>query len=330
MKVSLIELRGIKAAPARLVLLSVVIAVGFIIPAGTVRGEKIYLGQSSPGLSSLPVEIGIKRGFYKAEGFDEVLAVSMRSNLLTPALMTGELDFTLSAGTIINAAATGLPVRIVMSWLDRPYHMLVARPAIKSMTDLKGKKVAVSSFGSTPTWLVLQALAKYGIPENTVTLLAMGGSKERISALVTGAVDAAPMDITFITAWEQHGLNNLLYLGDLMKLSLGGLATSVKKINENPAQVRRMIKATARSIDFFKKNRLEAVRFMEQYLRLTPKAAEQVYGFAVRSLGDTGKIGNEDLERQIRLVKQQLRIDKDVPQGQVADWQFVDEMYGVK
>jgi ABC-type nitrate/sulfonate/bicarbonate transport system substrate-binding protein len=138
------------------------------------------------------------------------------------------------------------------------------------------------------------------------------------------------MDITFITAWEQHGLNNLLYLGDLMKLSLGGLATSVKKINENPAQVRRMIKATARSIDFFKKNRLEAVRFMEQYLRLTPKASEQVYGFAVRSLGDTGRIGNEDLERQIRLVKQQLRIDKDVPQAQVADWQFVDEIYGVK
>lgn len=137
------------------------IAIILIALTGTARAEKVYLGQSSPGLSSLPVEIGIKRGFYKNEGFDDVLPVSMRSNLLTPALMTGDLDFTLSAGTIINAAAAGLPVKIVMSWLDRPYHMLVARPGINNITDLKGKKIAVSSFGSTPTWLVLQALAKY-------------------------------------------------------------------------------------------------------------------------------------------------------------------------
>jgi ABC-type nitrate/sulfonate/bicarbonate transport system substrate-binding protein len=311
-------------------LLSVAIVVLFIVLTGAASAEKVYLGQSSPGLSSLPVEIGIKRGFYKNEGFDEVFAVSMRSNLLTPALMTGDLDFTLSAGTIINAAATGLPVKIVMSWLDRPYHMLVARPDIKSMTDLKGKKIAVSSFGSTPTWLVLQALAKYNIPENSVTLLTIGGSNERISALAAGAVDAAPMDITFISAWEQHGLNNLLYLGDLMKLSLGGLATSVRKINENPAQVRRMIKATVRSIDFFKKNKPDSVKFMENYLKLTPRAADQVYGFALKSLGDTGKIANDDLARQIRLVKQQLRIDKEVTQTQVADWQFINEIYGAK
>lgn len=300
------------------------------ILAGTARAEKIYLGQSSPGLSSLPVEIGIKQGFYRREGFDDVLAVSMRSNLLTPALMTGDLDFSLSAGTMINAAVSGLPVRIVMSWLDRPYHMLVARPEIKSVADLKNKKIAISSFGSTPTWLVRQALAKYGVPEKSVTLLAIGGSIERISALAAGAVDAAPMDITFISAWERAGLNNLLYLGDLMRLSLGGLATSLKKINENPMQVRRMVRATARSVEFFKKNKPEAVTFMESYLKLTPKAADQVYGFALKSFGDTGKIGNEDLERQIRVAKEQLRIDKEVPQAQVAEWKFVNEVYGAR
>ncbi len=316
-----------KRRPLRSLFPVIIILVAMI---GTARAEKVYLGQSSPGLSSLPVEIGIKQGFYRSEGFDEVLAVSMRSNLLTPALMTGSLDFSLSAGTMINAAVSGLPVKIVMSWLDRPYHMLVARPEIKSVTDLKGKKIAISSFGSTPTWLVRQALAKYGIPENSVTLLAIGGSNERISALAAGAVEAAPMDITFISAWERLGLNNLLYLGDLMKLSLGGLAASVGKITENPAQVRRMVRATAKSVDFFKTNKLEAIRFMGSYLKLTPKAADQVYGFALKSFGDTGKIGNDDLERQIRVAIQQLRIEKDIPQAQVADWQFVNEVYGAR
>jgi ABC-type nitrate/sulfonate/bicarbonate transport system substrate-binding protein len=310
--------------------LFVTIVAAVNVPASAARAEKVYLGQSSPGLSSLPVEIGIKRGFYRSEGFEEVLIVSMRSNLLTPALMNGDLDFSLSAGTMINAAVTGLPVKIVMSWLDRPYHMLVARPEIKSVAGLKGKKIAISSFGSTPTWLVRQALVKHGVPESSVTLLAIGGSNERITALAAGAVEAAPMDITFISAWERLGLNNLLYLGDLIKLSLGGLAASVRKINENPAQVRRMVRATAKSIDFFKKNRPEAIRFMESYLKLTPKAADQVYGFALKSVGDTGKIGNEDLERQIRVAKEQLRIDKEIPQAQVADWQFVNEVYSTR
>lgn len=305
-------------------------AIVILVAIGTARAEKVYLGQSSPGLSSLPVEIGIKRGFYKSEGFDEVFAVSMRSNLLTPALMTGDLDYSLSAGTMINAAVSGLPVKIVMSWLDRPYHMLVARPEIKTVADLKGKKIAISSFGSMPTWLVRQALIKYGVPEKSVALLAIGGSIERVSALAAGTVDAAPMDITFISAWERAGLNNLLYLGDLMRLSLGGLATSSTKIQQNPAQVRRMIRATARSVEFFKKNKSDAVMFMESYLKLTPSAAYQVYGFALKSFGDTGKIGNEDLERQIRVAKEQLRVDKDVPQAQVAEWKFVNEIYGAR
>lgn len=138
------------------------------------------------------------------------------------------------------------------------------------------------------------------------------------------------MDITFISAWERQGLTNLFYLGDLMKLSLGGLATSVKKINENPAQVKRMIRATARSIEFFRGNKTDATKFMETYLTLSPKAAEQVYGFALKSLSDSGRISNEDLERQLRLVKQQLRMEKDIPQSQVADWQFVNEVLGAK
>ncbi len=69
---------------------------------------------------------------------------------------------------------------------------------------------------------------------------------------------------------------------------------------------------------------------MEGYLKLTPMAAAQVYGFAVKSLSDTGKIGNDDLERQIRVVIQQLRIEKDISHGQVADWQFVNEVYGAR
>jgi ABC-type nitrate/sulfonate/bicarbonate transport system substrate-binding protein len=108
------------------------------------------------------------------------------------------------------------------------------------------------------------------------------------------------------------------------------LATSLKKINENPMQVRRMVRATVRSVEFIKKNKPVAVTFMESYLKLTPKAADQVYGFALKSFGDTGTIGNEDLERQIRVAKEQFRIDRDVSQAQVAEWKFVNEVYGVR
>ena len=107
-----------------------------------------------------------------------------------------------------------MPLKTVMGWFDKPLHMLIARPNIKKLTDLKGKRVAVSTYGSIPHVMIREALASAGMnPEKDITVLALGGSGDSLTALTAGIVDATPLDVAYIQRTEKLGFTNLLYLG---------------------------------------------------------------------------------------------------------------------
>jgi len=168
-----------------------------------VQAEVIHIGISTVGLYELPAEIAKRKGFYKEAGL-EVRKVAVRTGLHVAALLAGELDYSTVTGTILRASVQGMPLKTVMGWFDRPLHILVARRDIKQITELKGKKVAVSAFGSTPHVMLREALAHYGMnPDKDVAILAIGGSGDRLAALAAGAVDATPLDVAYVERVEK-------------------------------------------------------------------------------------------------------------------------------
>ena len=203
------------------------------------NAEIVHMGLSGVGLYELPSEIAKRRGFYEQEKL-EVRKVTVGVGIQVAALLAGELDYSTVASTTAVASVQGLPVKTVMGWFDRPLHMLVARPQIKDMAELKGKRIAVSAIGSPPHILAREALRKSGLnPDKDATFLALGGSSDRLAGLVGGTVDATPLDVAYIARTEQLGLTSLLYLGDVVDLRLGGLAVATEKIEKNPDQIRR-------------------------------------------------------------------------------------------
>src|ERR1043166_1014390 len=116
----------------------------FVLVAAHARAEVVTLGISTVGLYELPTEISKRKGFYQEEGLD-VRKVVVRTPLHVAALLAGELDYSTVTGIILSASAQGMPLKTVMGWFDKPLHMLIARPNIKKITDLKDKKVAVST-----------------------------------------------------------------------------------------------------------------------------------------------------------------------------------------
>jgi len=137
-------------------------AIAFLLPLAESRGEVIYVGISTPGLYEIPTEIAQRKGFYKSEGLD-VRKIVVRTNLHVPALIAGELDYSTVSGIIGRASIQGLPVKGVMGWFDRPLHMLIARPGIKKITDLKGKRIAVSAINSAPHVVLREAFMQAGM-----------------------------------------------------------------------------------------------------------------------------------------------------------------------
>ncbi|MGH7783650.1 MAG: ABC transporter substrate-binding protein, partial [Candidatus Binatia bacterium] len=138
--------------------------------------ERIIVSHSVRGSLSIgPLLYGIQKGFYKDEGIDLVY-VSIRADLGIKALVSGDVDFIYSAGTGIRAAVQGLPIKILSLDFTKVFHSLMARPEITSAAALKGKKVAVSSFGATTDLSARASLRALGLdPTRDVTIVALGG-----------------------------------------------------------------------------------------------------------------------------------------------------------
>ena len=305
----------------------VALLVIFLLRLAESRAEVVYIGISTPGLYEIPTEIAQRKGFYKSEGLD-VRKVVIRTNLHVPALLAGELDYSTVSGIIGRATIQGFPVKGVMGWFDRPLHILIARPGIKKITDLKGKKIAVSTIGSAPHIILREAFSQSGMnPDRDVTTLAVGGSGDRLAALIAGTVDATPVDVAYGEKAEKLGLVSLLYLGDVVNLRLGGFGVSIDKIRKNPSQIVRVIRATLKGVRYLKDNKPESLLLMRDYLNVSAPAAEKIHDFSLRSLNVDGLVAKSSLDAEIRLAKEQLKITEEISEDKLMDWRFLKEAW---
>lgn len=291
-----------------------------------VGAEVIHIGLATPGLYEIPTEIAKRKGFYREEGL-EVRKVVIRTGLHPASLLAGELDYSTTGGVITRGAIQGLPLRLVMGFFDRPLHILVGRPGMRRLADIKGKKVAVSAFGSTPHILLREALKKEGMnPDKDVAILTVGGSSDRLAALRAGFVDATPLDLAYIDRTEKLGFSSILYFGDVVDLPLGGLGTTKDKIQNNPGQVRRVIRAMLKGIRFYLNNKQETVEIMRSYLNISDEAVGKVYEFARRSLNADGGVAASSLNNDIRFARELLKIKEEISHDQVFESKFLKEV----
>jgi NitT/TauT family transport system substrate-binding protein len=149
------------------------------------------------GISTLPLEIAATKGFFRAEGLD-VLTITMRANIAVNALLTRNVDYATPSTSAIKTATAGLPVKLIAVLLGRPDYFLTVRREIKSVKELKGKRIAIGSFGAAAD-LALRAVAKdEGLDtERDLIRLQMGGAASRYASLVAGTVDATILTLPY-------------------------------------------------------------------------------------------------------------------------------------
>lgn len=93
----------------------------------------------------------------------DLLYVSIRADLGIKTLVTGDVDYLYSVGTIIRGAVLGVPVKTLSFDFSKVMHFLMGRPEISSAAALKGQRVGVSSFGATGDLAARVALQSFGL-----------------------------------------------------------------------------------------------------------------------------------------------------------------------
>jgi NitT/TauT family transport system substrate-binding protein len=176
-----------------------------------------------------------KRGFFKEEDIDAEV-IRMNANVSVTALSTVDIDYTMIFGSVVRAAIRGLPVRVVASFLDSPTQMLISRPEYKSVKDLKGKTLGVSTFGATADVAARMMLKYSGVdPEKEMKILALGSDAARFSALKEGIVDVIVISPPADTEGRKWGFQVLARAYELFKFPFVGLGEP----EENQRKARR-------------------------------------------------------------------------------------------
>jgi ABC-type nitrate/sulfonate/bicarbonate transport system substrate-binding protein len=123
-------------------LLLLIAFLSFAYPRPVAALEEVIISYAGPSITFLPAEIARQRNFFREQNLDVKLLLT-RSEVDRAALASGNVDYTLRAGSTFVSAARGLPVKIVLLGTMRPFWGLVVRPEVKSVTELKGKSMAV-------------------------------------------------------------------------------------------------------------------------------------------------------------------------------------------
>jgi len=199
----------------KIVLLYAIFLVPMLSSLASAQPAKIHISAPSKSLSWFPIHISREKGFYRTEGLD-VDYVIMKPQVAMQALIAGDVGYTTALGSTIRAALRNVPIRVV-TIADKPLFALIAKPGIRSVEELKGKVLGISSFGASTDTYARALLRQYKLtPNQDVKIIALGGGTNRIAAMESGAIDAALIEAPYNVMLERKGFRKILFVGDVI------------------------------------------------------------------------------------------------------------------
>jgi NitT/TauT family transport system substrate-binding protein len=264
------------------------------------------------------IRLGIDQGYYRDEGLDVTLQ-NADASIGVQLIATGQVQFSTSVGSALAGAVRGIPVKVVFASADRPLWWMYAAPSITSVQELRGKRLGVSSAGSSLTIVAKLILERYGIGPDDAALLNVG-TAQRLPALESGAIDAAFLVAPLNLQAAKAGFRQLFASTDEgIFLTTEGLAAGDDYLREQPDVVRRMMRASVRSLQKMRDDRAAAIDTVARFTEVDHEMAQQIYDFARVTWTTNGTADSATLRQSIDIMKLVAEVDTPVPESQAYD-----------
>jgi NitT/TauT family transport system substrate-binding protein len=310
---------------SRLVCFSVLLVVASLLisPEAVLALEEVIASYAGPSVTFLPAEIARQRGFLREQNLDVKLLLT-RSEVDRAALVSGSVDYTLRAGSSFVSASRGLPVRIVLLGTMKPFWGLVVRPETKSVSELKGKSMGVPGLLGSQHVSAKFILKHYSLDPDKDVVYRVVETGTRIAAMLSGSIDSSMMDYGEAFRAKKTGLKFLVNAADLHSLLAGGLAVNIKKLKEQPDQVRRMLKAMTQALKYIQDNPEGTQQVMMNWLKLDREMAADIYQMAKNNYTKNGMVDEPTLNTLVTAMLAETGI-KNVNVSQLVDFSLLQQ-----
>ena len=262
--------------------------------------EKLRVGKAVPeAISFVPVDVGMRNGLFAKHGLD-IESISFAGDArMQQAMASDSLDIALGSGPAMAFIAKGAPIKGVAAMAGPPLLMaIVVRPGgAKTVADLKGKTVSVSTAGSLTYWLVSETSRRQGWGPTGINIAPMGAMPGQLAALKRGDIDGAIMDIGNAFDLEKRGEGRVLVrFNDIKDFHIHIIFATNKLIAGKPDAIRAFLAGWFDTIAFMRKNKAETVKIAMEVTNKDAEVTGRAYDEVMPMFSDTGKFDPQALE----------------------------------
>jgi len=233
--------------------------------------DRVRIGVPLFPTVSYPVFIAHEKGFFEKNGLKaEIIRINSEPTTYQ-ALISGDIDATSGAPTgLVQSNIQGVPVVSLGSWDNLVSYTMVTREKIDNLAQLRGKKVGINRLGGKSSLILRVMLEDAGLnTAKDVTLLQLGGSQERLAALIRGGIDAAPVDFVFEPKMKQMGFH--LIAGRKTPFMNGPITVTVATLKANRGKWVRFVKAYLEATQYMTTNREGSLEVLKKIIQTDEK-----------------------------------------------------------
>jgi ABC-type nitrate/sulfonate/bicarbonate transport system substrate-binding protein len=259
------------------------------------NAETLRVGKSTlSSFSYTLLEVGMKAGIFAKHGLEIQSSAFGGGPRLTQAIAAGAIDIGLDGGTDMALIAKGAPMISLAPLSGAPLEMVIAvryDGPVKTVADLKGKKIAVTGAGTLTGWITRELARAQGWTDRDITYVTSTSIASSRALLKTGEIDAVTTDLTTTLEAERLGRERLLYTyGDLVKdFHMQIIFATDKVMAEKPQAVREFMAAWFETIAFAKANKEKTVSIIQQVLGFHPDVLNDTYDRVINTYSSDGK-----------------------------------------
>jgi NitT/TauT family transport system substrate-binding protein len=287
---------------------------------------RIVVGVSTVNVAFLPIYVTQDKGFFKDEGLDVLVVMFNAGATNLQALIGGDVQ--IMAGGVpetVLARASGMDIKNFWAISNLMPFQIYGATSFKSLKEAKGKKFAISRFGSLSEFLTRSSLRQYGVDAKEVTMLQIGATPARFTALAGGIVDATVLWFPVTERAKATGLTKLFDLKELYPdwTNVGFIARESWLAKEKEQAI-KFLRAYQRGVRHTRDNRDDGIKALRKYVQLD--AAEAAAGYD--EYRDSFPLDGRILDRGIALtVEQELetgRLKRKIPVSEMVDPTFIN------
>ena len=289
---------------------------------------RMVVGVSTVNVAFLPIYLTQDKGFFKDEGLD-VLVVMFNAGATNLQAMIGG-DVQIMAGGVpetVLARAAGADIKNFWAISNVMPFQIYGSAKLKSLEQSKGKKFAISRFGSLSEFLTRSALKHSGVDPRDVTMLQIGATPARFTTLASGIVDATILWFPVTERAKAAGMNKLFDLKDLYPnwTNVGFIARE-NWLAKEKEQTTKFLRAYQRGVRYTRENRNDGIRTLEKYVGLNAAEAAAGYDEYRESFPLDGRILDAGIVATIEQEIETGRLKGKIAVSEMIDNSFINSL----